>query len=282
MILEPYKLSNIDLNKIVYPKYKENMNKKIIFIKYKENNKFTNFVFQTPTLLNINKPEIFNEYCELELALTGKKNNNVNELNSFFDNLEKKIKSDAYDNANTWFNQDNNTINFQKIVRSSNKYDTGTIKIKLIKTNDFETIIQLNNKRIDASNIQEDCWCKMILECYAVWINTNNEFGIFFRPILVSITPKESLDYKYKFIDESDDENNFDIPDTDVNTNIFMKINTNKNNFEIDETSQLEVNDLIKQLDTEKQNNNNNIYLNINDNLESSDDSNLITSDDSN
>ena len=45
-------------------------------------------------------------------------------------------------------------------------------------------------------------------------------FATFLRPILVSFTSKEMLKYKYKFLDESDEENDFDVPDTDINSNI--------------------------------------------------------------
>ena len=246
--LEPYKISNIDLNKIVYTKIKENKNKKIISIKYNDNNKYNEFVFQTPALLNINKAEIFNEYSEIELALIGKEDIKINSIIEFLNELELKIKTDASNNAYTWFNDTNNDINFQKIIRKSEKYDTGTIKLKLLKTNDFETIIQSNNKRINPTHIQEDSWCKMIIECYAIWINSNNDFGIFLRPILVSFTPKESSIYKYKFADESD-ENDFDIPDTDINNDIFMKINkNNNNNIEPDDTSQIDYNELLNHL----------------------------------
>ena len=65
-----------------------------------------------------------------------------------------KIKLDKYIESNDiakkvvskWFNMnDNQTINFQKIIRESSNYSKGTLKIKIIKNNDFETLIQLNN-----------------------------------------------------------------------------------------------------------------------------------------
>ncbi len=90
----------------------------------------------------------------------------------------------------------------------------------------------------------------MILECYAIWINSNNDFGIFLRPILISFTPKET--YNYKFIEDSDEGDEFDVPDTEVNSNIFLNINNNfKNKTSADSTSQLEVDNLIKDLQAE-------------------------------
>jgi hypothetical protein len=257
--MEPLKINTIDLSKIVYPKQKSNVNKKIILIKLNEKNKLKNFVFQTPTLLNLEKAQLFNGYSEIELAMVGKDSNqHINNFISFLNNMETKIKEDAMFNASSWFNklEDNATINFQKIIRSSETYKSGTLKIKLIRNNDFETLIQLNNnKRISPDNIPEDSWCKMILEAYAVWVNPNNDFGIFFRPILVSFTPKEKEVYNYKFIDdEENDEDDFEVPDTEINkdnmqfcNDIFMKIHQPSQTIKTnnDSTSQLEINNIL-------------------------------------
>lgn len=254
---EPFKISNIDFGKIVYPKNRSNDNKKIILMKYNEKGKLRNFVFQTPTLLNINKSQMLKGYHEIELALVGKEKDKVKKFINFLNELELKVKSDAQFNASSWFNitDENQTINFQKIIRESDDYRTGTIKIKIIKNNDFETQLQLNNsKRIGVDSIPEDSWSKMILECYAVWINSNNDFGIFLRPVLISFTPKEKEVYNYKFLEDSDDENEFDVPDTDINNNIFMKVNGISKNKNINEsTSQLELNDLMKHLESDNQ-----------------------------
>ena len=50
----------------------------------------------------------------------------------------------------------------------------------------------------------------MILEVYAVWINSNNDFGIFLRPVLISFSAREEL-YNYRFV-ESDEEQESIIP----------------------------------------------------------------------
>jgi hypothetical protein len=245
---EPLKTSNIDFTKIVYPKSRSNKNKKIILIKYNDKN----FVFQTPTLINVSTSEFANGYAELEVALHGKGKDQdqekVNKFINFLNNLEDKIKLDAQHNATSWFNiNDTQTINFQKIIRDSDIYSNGTIKIKIIKNNDFKTLLQLNNnKKIDIDSIPCESYCKMILECYAIWINSNNDFGLFFRPVLVSFLPKEV--YNYKFLEDSDDDNEFEMPDTEVH-NIFLKINETNNINSYDTTSQLNLQELVKQLD---------------------------------
>jgi len=57
-IQEPFKINHIDFNKIVYPKDRSNEKKKIVLIKYNDKSKLKNFVFQTPTLLNIGKAQM--------------------------------------------------------------------------------------------------------------------------------------------------------------------------------------------------------------------------------
>jgi hypothetical protein len=245
---EPLNLNNIDFNKIIYPKSRSSQNKKIILIKYNDKGKLKNFVFQTPTLLNLYKAHEYNNYSEIEIALTSKEDLKVNKFINFINHLETKIKEDATLNAALWFNiEQNKSINYQKIIRESENYDRGTIKVKIIDNNDFKTTLQINNnKTININEIPENTCCKMILECYAIWINSNNDFGIFLRPILISFTLKES--YNYKFIEDSDEEE-INVPDTEINNNIFMKITKPQNSKYNNSTTQLEINQLVKNLD---------------------------------
>jgi hypothetical protein len=225
---EPLKISSIDFSKMVYPKQRQTQNKKIILIKMSEKNRLKNFVFQTPTLLNINKPEQANGYAEIELAFVGKEQKKVDKFIKFLNDLETKLKNDAIYNASNWFNltSDNDTINFQKIMRESVEYKNGTIKVKILKNSDFETILQLDNsKKIKLQDVPENSWCKMILEVYAVWINSNNDFGIFLRPVLISFTAREEV-YNYQFVESDEEVDEDDIPDTEVNNNVFVKLET--------------------------------------------------------
>lgn len=252
--LEPLKINEINLNQIYYLKIKEFQNKKIINIKYLINsdksnkNKLINFVFQTPTLTNLN---IINEDNELDILLESKSGNIENFIN-FITKLELKIKDDAKLYASRWFknnNVENKFINFQKIIRGNN-----TLKIKLIKNNDFETIVQMNNEnKIDFNCIPENSWCKMLLEFYAIWINSNNDFGIFFRPILISFSIKNV--YNYKFLD-NDSETEINSKEkklsrqkksNETSNNIFLKSKNHKHN-KNNETSLLECNILYNTL----------------------------------
>ncbi len=236
----PYKINEIDFSNIVYPKMKGDKNKKIVMIKYNEDNKLRNFVFQTPTLINLYEPHECNGYKEIEVALESKDKLKMINFIDFLNNLERKIKQDAQENAGLWFDLDNSTINLQKIIRESDDFDNGTLKLKLISNKDFETDIQFNGLK----SITPKCVCKMILECYAIWINKNNDFGIFFRPILISFSPNKDR-YNYKFLEDSDseNENEMDIPDTEVNTNsLFLKVGKTINNDNDETSSLLEIN----------------------------------------
>ena len=128
-------------------------------------------------------------------------------------------------------------IRYQKTIRECDDYRNGMIKIKIIKNDNFETILQVNNKEtIGIENIKKESWVKMILEVYAIWINKNG-FGIFLRPILVSFKPFDKIQYNYKFIEESDNE---DVINTVMdNDSIFMKQDESTN--DNGETSILEM-----------------------------------------
>jgi len=255
-MVEPYKFSEINLNKLIYSKPKQSGNKKVVLIKYNDNNKPGNLVFQTPTIYNLTEPDIKKGYGEIEVALHGKEKHKTDDFISFLLKLENQVKQDAKVNASSWFdlNEENESINFQKLIREMDGLDSGILKLKLIKNNDFETelINNVNNRKTKLllTEVPCDCWCKMLLEVYAIWINTNNDFGIFLRPVLVVFTPTEKKQYNYKMIEESDSdkEDEFEIPDTEINdninTNIFMSLNNIKQNKNNNTTSVLELDNL--------------------------------------
>ena len=255
-MVEPYKFSEIKLNKLIYSKPKQSGSKKVVLIKYNDNDKPRNLVFQTPTIYNLTEPDIKRGYGEIEVALHGKERNKTDDFNSFLLKLENQVKQDAKMNASSWFdlNEENESINFQKLIRELDGLDSGILKLKIIKNNDFETelINNANNKKTKLSLEQIPCdsWCKMLLEVYAVWINTNNDFGIFLRPILIVFTPTEKKQYNYKMIEDSDSdkEDEFEIPDTEINdninSNIFMSLNNIKQKINNNTTSVLELDNL--------------------------------------
>ena len=221
---EPYKIDNINFENIRYVDKKETPERTIIYTKYEDKNKLCNFVIQTPSLRNVNEVVNKKGISELEIPLVGQNNIKTDKFIGFLNNLDKQITSDAKINTD-WFNNfyNGNIIRYQKTIRESDDYKNGMIKIKIINNDNFETILQVNNKdTISIENIEKDSWVKMILEVYAIWINKNG-FGIFLRPILVSFKPFDKIQYNYKFIEESDNE---DVINTVMdNDSIFMKQN---------------------------------------------------------
>ncbi len=212
----PYRISEIDINNICYTDIKVNNKKTIIYLKYNDNNKFKNIVFQTPTFMSTYVPKIKNDIYELDVPLIGKEQNKINKFINFLESIDKKIIKDAKHN-NKWFEKFANvkSMKYQRIIREptdkSNK--AGIIRLKLLKTNDFETIIQNTTSRMEIEEINKDSWLKCILELYAIWINENG-FGIFVRPVLLNFKPCPKISYNYKLIEDSDDEPAFDVVDT--------------------------------------------------------------------
>lgn len=252
----PYKVSEIDLNNIRYTDIKSNSKKTIIYLKYEKNKKLSNLVFQSPTLLNINQVIEKNNFSELDIPLLGKDNIKTKEFIDFLTQLDEKILNDAKRHSN-WFNNflKNKKTKYQKIIRSSDDklYKDGLIRVKIVKSNDFETMLQINNStKISKEDIPNDSWVKMILEIYAIWVNENG-FGLFIRPILISFKPKNSIDYNYKLVEDSDELD--EIIHTVNDNSIFIKAESEmENKTELgNTTSALEIpnNNYFEELDEE-------------------------------
>jgi hypothetical protein len=225
-ILEALTISKIDLDNLVLTKVKQVNNKKIILVKYGKNK--SNFVFQTPSLDLVSKQD-----TSVEVSLSGKEKVKVNNFINFLVNLESKLKYHAQENYSHWFNNSSQTINFQKLIRESDQYKNGTLKFKLINTPEFKT--QINN--FTDNNLAKDVWAKIILELYAIWIDKQNNFGVYFRPIIVSFENKLKYNYKFADSDSDNDALECDIPDTELpfnnNNNIFMKSKQQQTDVEV-------------------------------------------------
>ena len=221
--MEPLKIHNINLDNIVYYKTKKYKNYKIILMKYKEENKINNFVFQTSKILNLNPVDNYEKSLLLSL---NNKSQGTTELSKFIKQLEEKIKTDISQNTPWLYNNDNNyNIIFQRLIRDNN-----CIKIKLINNSDLKTLFKLNNKNIDNIKLNNECYCKLILECYGIWINSQNNFSIYLRPIVVSFNNTEQL-YDYKFASDSSSSSDNDI-------NIIDSFTNNQNNNDIDDNNE--------------------------------------------
>lgn len=225
----PYKFEDIDLNKIKYTNVKSNAKKSVVYLKYLDNNKLKNLVFQSPSLININQAIKKDNVYNLDIPIKAKTEEKTKEFIDFLNSIDHKVIKDATKNT-SWFNNVSNTeqVKYQKLIRSGNDEYPHMLRLKILNTNDFETIIQLENKKnINPESIPQDSWVKNIFEIYAIWIN-NSGFGLYMRPILMSFTPNNKVEYNYKLLDDSEDMD--DIINTVNNDNsIFIKSEPQEN-----------------------------------------------------
>ena len=218
----PYKINEIKLTNMCYTNMKSNTKKTIQYIKYNDDSKVKNFIFQTPTLLNL--------VTELDIPLSGKSFNKINKFEKLLNDLDTKIIKDSTSNPK-WFTAFHHIkeMKYHKILRDHNGKDI--LRLKILKTNDFETKILLNNNKIKNNEIPKNSWIKILLEIYAIWINETG-FGLFIRPILIDIKTIQHNIYNYKIIeDDSEDfEDMDDILDTIQDNisfdNLFIKSET--------------------------------------------------------
>ena len=220
------RVHQIDLNKINYLKIKDIGNKKQIYIDYEK----SPLVFQCPSLLNENFPiKITDDYYELELPLITHEKSKQNNFIDFLKKLDSKITQDANNNVKIWFNQNKMSYSYKTIVKDSDKYKNGTIKLKIIKTINFESMLFLeNNKKININDIPKDSWTKILLEVHSIIINNENKtFYLFLRAHAFSFKEKQ-VNLNYTFLDDSDSEE--EIPDSDTN-NIFLKQSHNDKSY---------------------------------------------------
>ena len=213
-VQEPYKLSDIDFNNIVFKKIKLIKNKKIIFLKYK-NPKLTNFVIQLSKINNNN----VNNSNEIEFIV-----DNESYIN-FFENIDNYIIDQAQLNQ-SWFDhlENKSSLIYQRILQDNN-----SIKLRLYNNEELTTKLLINDE--SAANfddvISNESTSKIILEIYAIWIK-NDSFGLLLRPLNISMKFKEKPVYNYKFLDDS--ENNSELSEmSELDFQTEQKVNNNKN-----------------------------------------------------
>ena len=225
---EPFLFEDIIFDNICFTKIKKTKKKKIIYLKYKNKSKLDNLVIQTPTLWSIKEPiKIGDNIYDLEIPLIGKRESRVNSFINFLTNLDKFIINSAQNNASSWFNSSNEAV-YLNSIRESNEYSVknGFIKLKIIKSIDFKTILKKDNKfKLKIQDITSNNWVKSIIQIFAIWIKPNNQFGIYFKPIIISFKEPIKQEINYNFIKETEEEEEDIIIDTTASIN-----HENKNN----------------------------------------------------
>ena len=139
IILKPYRISEIDLDKILYTEVKEGKNKKVIYLKY-DNESNDHLSFQTTSLYNLESLKEKKSFYELDIPLFGENLQKVNQLKNFLKELDKKIIDDARKNSKKWFKGMKN-ITYKSVIRSSNnkskEFENGVLRIKITEKNKY-------------------------------------------------------------------------------------------------------------------------------------------------
>ena len=90
---KPFRISDVNLENILYSNPVVKDDKTNILLKYNNNNKKQQFLIQTPELVSISKPVLGkNNIYEINISLTSKSTKKINNLLNFFKNLDSKIE----------------------------------------------------------------------------------------------------------------------------------------------------------------------------------------------
>jgi len=225
-----YKMEDIDLTRIIYSRPVScKKNKSSILISYNDPEKGRMpFLLRIPSLYlvdgikkKINSSSITHE---LMLLLQCKSHKSTTETVEFFESLDRKFVNDIKDK-----NWDQKNKSWKKIVRKSENNDhlhqNGGIKIKFIKSDDFETKVYTPDGQIVDQRYYDDvfgnsCYVKTILEFVSLWKNNDNVFGLYVRPHQICVnyhSPPVNVLQAFSFPENSEESDN----KTDNMTNRF-------------------------------------------------------------
>ena len=175
-------IDKVSIDNIIYKERKSKNEKSAISISYKDKSTIKNFVVQTPTFFNFKLLNKKNNYYELYIPLTGKKENKIDEFIDLIEKIDKKIIYDAHINSSNWFNES------VKKENSNQDPTKGFLKIKIYDNKSlFKTVLQLDKKNINLNEIPNKSFIKMILQFNSLIIN-NKYFEIHIKPLLISFS----------------------------------------------------------------------------------------------
>jgi len=207
---KPLKVSQVDLNKIIYQNIKGKY-KKYIPIDYETSG--SKLIIQTPLLMCNSIPVKSDGYFELDIPLYGKSSRKVDKFVKLLKLLDLKFINDAKHNAKKWFTGKSN-IRYKSIFRDGNDnskiYENGFIKIKMLTGYDG-TIVMQNGKEIRPEQLVVNNHIRLLLEINALWLSDEG-FGLYIRPHLIDQVVIQK--YQFSFIDDSESES--DILDTEI------------------------------------------------------------------
>jgi hypothetical protein len=206
---KPFRISEIDLNNIVYSNPVIKDDKKNILLKYQVNNNNQQFIIQTPELICASAPILKNDIYEINIAIQSKSSKKVNSLIEFIEAIDEKMKELANNNKE-WF--DGDKFIYRKIIRNNSKYQNGILKLK-VKKNSIPKFLKVTKNRQSEisllSEIKEGYKIKLIIDLFGLWIRKKNNvyyYGLYLKPILIDYKVEEEV----TFIEDSESENEND------------------------------------------------------------------------
>ncbi len=216
---KPFKISEIDFDKLLYSDPVKRNTKKNIMFRYSHNGEQKQFLIQTPELVCIEKPKIINNIYEITLELRSKSQKKVNNFINFINKLDSKIINLSQSNE-SWFNGGNGI--YHKIIRDDPKYKNGILKLKVKNSINLSKLLKVSKdgqkQKSSIDNITANSRVKVVLDVFGLWIKpgkeNSNYFGIYLKPLLIDF--KEDIEEEISFIEDSDSENNNDVLDTEI------------------------------------------------------------------
>jgi len=292
-MIKIFKLNELDLVNMTFMEHRNNI------IRILHNDKHPIF-FETPELfcidkINVNKTKYSTH--ELLIALVGLNNTNTEIIINFFKTLDNKFIDYGKKNINIWPFTDKSII-FTSTIRQididslnyNNCYDNGSLKMKFIKNEKFNTLaFDKNNNTIETSDYDKyfigNIYVKLIFEVASIWIK-DNIYGLYLKLHKIKIVNTEqkllnnisNCNMKYYLENNSDNnlENNSDNNLEDNNSDNNLEDNNSEdnnsdnnpdnnsdNNSDSDDSDDININ-LSKYYNEKILNNQNNIILNTN------------------
>ena len=242
---KPFKISEIDFDKLLYSDPVKRNAKKNIMFRYSHNNEQEQFLIQTPELVCIEKPKLVNNIYEITLELRSKSQKKVNNFINFINELDNKIIKLSISNE-SWFDGNNGV--YHKIIRDDPNYKNGILKLKVKNSNNLSKLLKVTKdgqkQKSSIDSITANSKVKVVLDVFGLWIKPGKEgsnyFGIYLKPLLIDF--KEDIVEEISFIEDSDSENNNDVLDTEIEVRNEEEIedNTETSLLKLAETTNLE------------------------------------------
>lgn len=189
---------------------------KLVYLNYNdEQNEKVPFLIRSPTLDCRTGLKIWKD-SNADILLTVPKEHKLTDaFGDCLDSLDSKILLDSKRYCNEWFKKkkcsDDELLNNLNKSLKSNDNNSSNIKLKLLKKDNTWIPEVYNKNRVISTPEKEiipNCSMDCIIQCYAIHIRKDNNYGIIFRLVQAKVyPPKNIITGKCMIVDSSDEEN---------------------------------------------------------------------------